>query len=487
MHENLHQSLIEVAEKYIGIKEATGHNDGSEVEMFQKAVDNKAQGESWCFEGDVEILTIDGWIKFKELDNNAVVAQIEDDLTINFVKPLQFIKKTYSGKGFNVVTRSLDFKCDNGHKFYGRFNNCKNLELDTLERASHSLQIPNIYSNSKGTGLNYEELSLLAIFLSDGYSSKTSGKTTNPKDRITVAVSKDRELKALENQNYLAKHKNKNIYGLSKTEITIYKFETPWFFDQLFNKYKEMKWEFVLSFNQTEARHFLKIFSQFDGNIRDNSIRLFSSNRVLADQLGTLAAFAGYCVNESVQYSPLSNKPNWIIAYTISENKNSRTIKKEHIKQIEFKDEELYCVSVPSQRILVRDKNHSIFMSGNCMAFVQFCLQQVEKAENIRSNVFHSEHCLTVWNKTDQSMHKITPSPGFIVIWQHEGTTNGHTGIVTGVPTDSTFTTIEGNTGGGSTVEANGDGVYRKTRNLHPTGNMKVVGFIDPFAETILP
>ena len=83
MHENLHLSLIEVATKYIGIKEATNHNDGPEVEMFQKAVDGKAQGESWCFDGDVEILTTNGWVKFKELQNNAIVAQIEEDLTIN--------------------------------------------------------------------------------------------------------------------------------------------------------------------------------------------------------------------------------------------------------------------------------------------------------------------------------------------------------------------------------------------------------------------
>jgi hypothetical protein len=485
MSEDLHQSLIEVATKYIGIKEATNHNDGPEVEMFQKAVDGKANGESWCFEGDVEILTTDGWIKFKELDKNAIVAQIEDDLTINFVRPLEFIKKTYSGKGFNVITRSLDFKCDSGHKFYGRFNNCKNLELDTLERATHSLQIPNIYSNSKGTGLNYEELSLLAIFLSDGYFSKTSGKTTNPKNRIAVAVSKDRELKALESQHYLAKHKNKNIYGLSKTEITTYKFEMPWFFDQLFNKYKEMKWEFVLSFNQTEARHFLKVFSQFDGNIKGNSVRLFSSNRVLADQLGTLAAFAGYCVNENVQYSPLSNKPNWIITYTISENRNSRTIKKEHIKQIEFNNEELYCVSVPSQRILVRDKNHSIFMSGNCMAFVQFCLQQVEATENIRTNMFSSEHCLTVWNKTPKEMRKALPQPGYVVIWQHGDTTQGHTGIVTKLIDADHFATIEGNTGDGSGVVRDGDGVYRRIRSINGAGSMKVLGFIDPFAETV--
>jgi hypothetical protein len=209
---------------------------------------------------------------------------------------------------------------------------------------------------------------------------------------------------------------------------------------------------------------------------------------VLADQLGTLAAFAGYCVNESVQYSPLSNKPNWIITYTISENKNSRTIRKEHIKQIEFNNEELYCVSVPSQRILVRDKNHSIFMSGNCMGFVQYCIKQVEQIENIRTNLFSCEHCLTVWNKTDEDMRANGPHPGYIVIWQHGDTTQGHTGIVTSeLLDDNTFNTIEGNTSAGVGVVRDGDGVYERSRSINGAGNMKVVGFIDPFAETQLP
>jgi uncharacterized protein (TIGR02594 family) len=41
-------SLIEVAQKYVGVKEKGGDNKGPEVEQFQKAVDGKAAGEPWC-------------------------------------------------------------------------------------------------------------------------------------------------------------------------------------------------------------------------------------------------------------------------------------------------------------------------------------------------------------------------------------------------------------------------------------------------------
>ncbi len=38
---------LAIAEKFIGVKEATGHNDGPEVEMFLHSV-GRHKGDSWC-------------------------------------------------------------------------------------------------------------------------------------------------------------------------------------------------------------------------------------------------------------------------------------------------------------------------------------------------------------------------------------------------------------------------------------------------------
>lgn len=40
--------LVELAIKFIGVKDSGGDNKGPEVEMFQKAVDGKASQEAWC-------------------------------------------------------------------------------------------------------------------------------------------------------------------------------------------------------------------------------------------------------------------------------------------------------------------------------------------------------------------------------------------------------------------------------------------------------
>lgn len=46
--DELRRQLVREARKWVGTKEVGGDNMGPEVEMFQRAVDGKAQGEPWC-------------------------------------------------------------------------------------------------------------------------------------------------------------------------------------------------------------------------------------------------------------------------------------------------------------------------------------------------------------------------------------------------------------------------------------------------------
>lgn len=114
-----------------------------------------------------------------------------------------------------------------------------------------------------------------------------------------------------------------------------------------------------------------------------------------------------------------------------------------------------------------------------CMSFVQTCLAYAEKKTGIKSPVFASEHCLTVWAKTPKTSRvKQVPAPGAIIIWQHGTSQAGHTGLVLGWMS-STMDTVEGNTGSQSMRE--GDGVFFRNRSTKATGKMKVIGFLKPF------
>lgn len=126
-----------------------------------------------------------------------------------------------------------------------------------------------------------------------------------------------------------------------------------------------------------------------------------------------------------------------------------------------------------------------------CMAFVEFCIHQVDKIANVlnpNSSVAQMPRgaaCLAIWDHSPEEIKSKTPEVGSIVIWQHRGTAQGHTGIVIALPPMlNAFTTIEGNTSADNTaINREGDGVYMKKRMLGSMGTMDLVGFISPWGK----
>ena len=94
-----------------------------------------------------------------------------------------------------------------------------------------------------------------------------------------------------------------------------------------------------------------------------------------------------------------------------------------------------------------------------CACFVTWCFTKSFGKDNAQKLLKHYPY---VYCPTMASLFTLNANPkmGDIVIFKHNGTFT-HTGIVTGVNGDY-FTTIEGNTNGGSTIIANGGGVCKK-------------------------
>lgn len=134
-----------------------------------------------------------------------------------------------------------------------------------------------------------------------------------------------------------------------------------------------------------------------------------------------------------------------------------------------------------------------------CCAFVEYCVIEAASRFQLHQNLFKTEHCLTAWQKSPAgskwiylpataqfqnvgltSVKRFEPQSGWIVIWQHGQSTNGHTGFVV-KREGSSIITVEGNTGpDDKTVQREGDGVYQKRRALSGSGDMHIVGFIEP-------
>jgi hypothetical protein len=114
-----------------------------------------------------------------------------------------------------------------------------------------------------------------------------------------------------------------------------------------------------------------------------------------------------------------------------------------------------------------------------CAAFVTWCMEKAFGKDNAAKLLKHYPYVycpimanlFTLYTK---------PQKGDIVIF-YRGGTYAHTGLVETV-NGNYITTIEGNTSGGSTIIANGGGVFRKTYNIN---NLPGTKFCRPDYESI--
>lgn len=116
-----------------------------------------------------------------------------------------------------------------------------------------------------------------------------------------------------------------------------------------------------------------------------------------------------------------------------------------------------------------------------CVGFIWYCLTTVEKDIGKLSPLFRTEGARVLWNKSPKLCRIAVPVPGCIVVWGHKGAASGHVGVVESV-SGTQLHTIEANTGAGAGVVREGDGVYRRTRSMTPSGSMIILGYLNPFA-----
>jgi hypothetical protein len=113
-----------------------------------------------------------------------------------------------------------------------------------------------------------------------------------------------------------------------------------------------------------------------------------------------------------------------------------------------------------------------------CMAFVQTVIAYVESSLSMRSPLISTEGVLALWNSPSTAPYKNkSPLPGYIAIWQHGQSSNGHSGIVIRV-TDSYFKCIEANSHGPDGIT---QGIFVHDRLFSGDGNMRLLGFLSPF------
>lgn len=321
--------------------------------------------EGECFPGDAEILTETGWIKFSEYDGLSRVCQVRDDMTGEFVKPLALIQKPYDGDllevnvGGNytsVTTPRHNIVC---RKINGQIVKVKANEI----KACTGWNIPTtIQLNGPGIPLSNDQIALyLAVSADCTIDIRDSGVR-----HCRFGVKKSRKyvrMKQILDNLHIPYHDS----GLLDNGYRYIGFCTP---DYIVDKRLPMSW--VTDATVQQRIFILNEMVHWDGNyvVGRNQTEFSSSvyeNALVIQSLAHTCGIMSTIMKRSTKYV-YKGEVRYGITYKVSVlwGKTYVSIQR-WIPSTVVHTGKVYCVSVPTGMIMVRQSGH-ITVSGNCDA-----------------------------------------------------------------------------------------------------------------------
>lgn len=307
-----------------------------------------------CFRGDTEILTNQGYKRFDCLEGNEKIAQFTDNGSIEFVNPIRFIKKDYNGKICKMhLGRGRYVYLTPNHNQVYRTSSVKEWRLKPIKDIKENY-ITKIPVSGKGTGSNslltpIEQL-MIAI-QADG----TLSRHQKNESVYSIQVTKDRKKERLKSiLSNIDKSLWTSIKGRSGTDRYLIKLPK--------GDAKLLSTHFNVEMGYDRANSFINEVIEWDGY--KTSYNYYSSIiRENADFVSAVAVQAGYKSLISVECD--NRKSSYKDIYRVymqkCEDKDTQRMHKEYIDY----NGEVYCVEVPSSKIVVRSEGYT-FISGNC-------------------------------------------------------------------------------------------------------------------------
>lgn len=379
----------------------------------------------WCFTGDVEIMTEEGW---QRLDNltAARVYQVDDGNELSLT-PFAPVRKPYRGKIDVFKHLSFTVRCDPDHRWWGMwgtFGRAKDPIPNRFGRladmTTQGLKIPYSHSGAAGCGLTKDQLTLVAAVLSDGTLRRRKDGTVR---EIVFEVSKERKIKALHALGPDCHYVQKMTYGeLTTKPLDVFTFKTSDWLLSAMTDAKELDRGLINEMSEEDARHFLASYRVFDGS--SEKFHLYTSSAQRRDDLSQIAVLAGYGFGVSKKQSQLSTRDCYEIHITT--NRRVRHIERKLISQEEF-DGELFCVQVPQGRIVVREHGRGAIVTGNCGDAMETAMKRGLPGEPFLGAVGENPY----WARNWAGFGREARGYGSVGVFER-GPASGHVGILIG-------------------------------------------------------
>lgn len=347
-----------------------------------RMVDNLIK-RNHCYDTETEILTLNGWKKYNEINNNDLFATLNENGFVEYLPSAGYTCYEYSGKMIKVNTHMVDLLVTDKHKMYVCKTTTKEgrkkekyelLEADTLLNTPHAyLKKSNGYVNSK-TNIPLDVLRLLGFAIGDGSISHS----------LSFHLSKERKIKYLKDicnnlKLDITSSKDSKEYirisiGLTQPNLVDY----AYLFKDIYNSEKEKKipHELLKMMDKEECEALLDGLQNSDGHTtKDNSSYYCTTSEELKGQFQQLCLHCGYSSNE-VGITDLSEKSNFnsnkiLSKMSIIKRENTPEINKSKntkgtIEEIDNWNGLVWCVNIPPYHNVYVRRNGKPVWCGNC-------------------------------------------------------------------------------------------------------------------------
>ena len=306
--------------------------------------------EGECFDKDAEILTDSGWKLFSELNKNDLVAEVLIDKSINFVKPNSYIKKKYDDK--LVVYKNKR------NNYYSSTTKRHNIVTETRKGLINKIEADKINSYQyniprsgyfDGNGIYYsDDYIRLLVAISADFTIRKGGD-------IYGAFKKNRKIvricKILDNLNIIYK-KTKVSNGY--TSIFIHRGHN-------IDAFKIFPFSWISKLSRHQIEIILDEIILWDGNsVKGRTMKEYNSK-----ELNNIIFIQTLCHLSGRMSTIVKRKNKYGEWYKCSILQKNKSILSKYYKQYVDYNDYVYCVTVESGMILVK-QNNNITISGNC-------------------------------------------------------------------------------------------------------------------------
>lgn len=366
-------SMLAIAQIEVDVKEFWG-DLYKHIPKPEMANVGATFAESECYAEGTEILTPNGFVDFRDIENGDLVAQYHADNTISFVPAKNKLVKSFKGKMHHLTKRHMDVLITPGHNMVVyKTKDAKDFKLIPAEE--HSGKNSNDFLpfaakiSGKVDSLSWEDRLRIALACDGNYryyrnsqgERKPRGRS-NGKQEYEIAFKKDKKKKhfkeiieALENDSNFEFSK----YNVSRKDCVRYGVKT----DIDYN-YKDLEWVDLSDKSWKWAKEFIKEICFWDGTITHRGSYAFSTtNEHNANIVQAVGIAAGYRVTLGLYEDERSDKFNDVYSMVFVENKERVT--GTYTKELVDYDGLVYCVEVPTGAIITR-RNGRMFIGGNC-------------------------------------------------------------------------------------------------------------------------